>query len=142
MVFYALALLVASGQPNVQVTQSPYREPLRAGRAEYAAGNFDRAQKLLTEALKLLPQDDKAERAEVLSDLGSAYSRLEQFSKAEKAYSDSLSISKRLGDKNNSALMLHNLGMLYSMRGHDDDALRYLKKAQEIVKSDPAADSR
>src|SRR5205814_6541342 len=112
------------------------------GRAEYVAGRFDSAEKLLLEALKLLPHNDEAARAKVFSDLGSTYSRLEQFSKAEKAYSDSLSISRRLGDRNNCALMLHNLGMLDSMQGHDDDALRLLKQAQELVKSNPAADNR
>jgi tetratricopeptide (TPR) repeat protein len=135
MTLYALALLVTLGQANFGDDQSSYREPLREGRAEYAAGRFDRAEKLLTEALRLLPQRDEAERARILANLGSIYSRLEQFSKAEKAYSDSLSISKRLGDSNNCALMLHNLGMLYSIQGRDDDALRHLKQAQESVKS-------
>jgi len=141
MTLYALALLVTIGQTNFRDAQSSYREPLREGRAEYAAGRFDRAEKLLSEALKLLPQGDEAERAKVLANLGSVYSRLEQFSKAERAYSDSLSISKRLGDSNNCALMLHNLGMLYSVQGRDDDALRHLKQAQESVKSNPTVDS-
>jgi tetratricopeptide (TPR) repeat protein len=142
MIFYTLALLVTLGQTNFEDTQSSYREPLRGGRAEYAAGRFDSAEKLLAEALKLLPQGHEAERAQILADLGAVYSRLEQFSKAEKAYSESLSIVKRLGDRNNCALMLHNLGMLYSIQGRDDDALRHLQQAQELIKFSPTADRR
>lgn len=142
MIFYALALLVTLGQANFEDTQSSYREPLREGRAEYAAGRFESADKLLAEALKRLPQGDEAERAKILANLGAVYSRLEQFSKAEKAYSESLSIEKRLGDRNNCALMLHNLGMLYSIQGRDDDALRHLQQAQELIKFSPTADSQ
>jgi tetratricopeptide (TPR) repeat protein len=141
MTFYALALLVTLVQTDLRDAQ-PYQRLLREGRAEYAAGRFDSAEELLTKALQLLPQGDETERAKILGDLGSVYSRLEQFPKAEKAYSDSLSISKRLGDSNNCALMLHDLGMLYSIQGRDDDALRHLKQAQEFLKSSPMVDSR
>jgi tetratricopeptide (TPR) repeat protein len=100
------------------------------------------AERFFSEALAKLWDRVENQRAYVLADLGSAYDKQEIFLKAEKAYSESLSISKRMGQKNDCALMLHNLGMLYSRQGRNDDAARLLNKAQEYIKSNPDADPR
>lgn len=143
MTSYALAFLVLLAQTNIGNTdRAGYRELVREAGAEYAAGRFATAERMFTEALSRLPEGNDSERAQILADLGIAYGKEEEFSKAEKAYSDSLAISKRLGDQDNYALMLHNIGMLYSVQGRNDDALRHLNQAQEVVKSNPKADVR
>jgi tetratricopeptide (TPR) repeat protein len=139
-----LAILVMLGQTNDgnSAELSGYKSGLHDGGSEYANGHFAEAARMFSEALAQIPEGNEAERAKILADLGAAYARQEEFAKAEKAYSDSLSLSKRLGNLSNSALMLHNIAMLYSARGRNDDALRYLNQAQELIKSNPKADVR
>jgi tetratricopeptide (TPR) repeat protein len=143
MTLYALFLLLFLGQTYTSDTErSDYHILLRQGRTEYAAGRFAAAEKLFADALLQLPEGHESERAAILADMGAALGKLEEFSKAEKTYSDSLSISKSLGDNDNCALMLHNIGLLYSLQGRNEDALRQLHQAQELVKDHPNADVR
>src|SRR5262245_23820890 len=123
-----LLVLVLWGQTT------DYPTLLRQGRTEYSNGQFAAAERLFTEALSQLPPGDQLERARTLADLGAVYSRQEQISKAEHTYLECLSIYRRLSDKNNSALVLHRLALLYSQQGRDDEALRLLTEAMELVK--------
>jgi tetratricopeptide (TPR) repeat protein len=143
LTFYLAALLVILGQFDFKDTQPRgYASALREGRVEYDAGHFASAATLFEAALAQVPQVDESERAKILANLGAAYARQEELSKAEKVYWESLSISKRLGEKDDYALMLHNLGMLYSRKGNNDDALRLLNQARGIIKSNPNPDIR
>jgi tetratricopeptide (TPR) repeat protein len=139
-----LALVVMLGQTNngSGAERSGYRSVLHDANSEYASGHFAAAATMFSEALAHVPESNEPERAKILADLGAAYARQEEFAKAEKVYSDSLSLSKRLGDLNNCALMLHNIAMLYSAQGRNDDALRYLNQAQELIKQNPKVDTR
>lgn len=140
---YFLAFLAVFGQSDIVEAQAgSFQSAMHEGRAEYDRGHFASADRLFSEALVRLGERDDSQRAKVLADLGSAYEKQEAFAKAEQKYSESLSISKRLGEKNDCALMLHNLGMLYSRQGQNDEAVRLLTKAQEYLKSDPDADPR
>src|SRR5207247_1715647 len=95
---------------------------------------------LLTYALAKLDARDETLRANTLGNLGDAYAGEEEYAKAARAYSESFSIYRRLPDKSGSALMLHNLGMIYSIQGHDEEALRNLTQALDLVKSIPSVD--
>jgi tetratricopeptide (TPR) repeat protein len=143
LTFYALALLVVLGQLHPGDTPpADYNSSAFEGRAEYTAGHFAAAARLFSDALALIPQDRNSDRARILSDLGGACTKEEEFAKAEKAYSDSLAISKSLGDSDDSALMLYNISMLYSMQGRRDDALRFLGEAQGLIKANPKTDAK
>src|SRR5262249_39284442 len=44
----------------------------------------------------------------------------------------------RLSDPKSAALVLGNLGSLYSLQGRDDEALRVLERALKLAKTNPA----
>jgi tetratricopeptide (TPR) repeat protein len=143
LVFINLVFLAILGQSTpVNVHTRSYQDAVGEGHAEYEKGHFANAEKLFSEALALFPPSDESARAKLLSNLGTTYSKQQEFSKAFKAFSESLSISKRLGDKDDCALMLQNLGMLYSRLGNNDEAIRFLNQAQEYIKSNPNPDAR
>jgi tetratricopeptide (TPR) repeat protein len=143
LTLYVVTFLVILGQSNLGDAQPRgYASALREGRLEYDGGHFASAATLFEEALSQVPPDDESERAKILANLGAAYARQEEFSKAEKVYRESLSTAKHLENKDDSALMLHNLGMLYSRKGDNEEALRLLNQAHEIVKSNPNPDMR
>src|SRR5215831_16301267 len=114
-----------------------YPTLLRQGRAEYSNGKFAAAERLFLEALSQLNPADQLERARTLGDLSAAYARQAQLSKAEHAYLECLSIYRRLSDKNGAALTLNSLGLLYSQQGRDEDALRLLTEALDLIKHAP-----
>jgi tetratricopeptide (TPR) repeat protein len=140
---YFLAFLAVFGQSDIAEAQTgSFQSAMRQGQAEYGSGHFASAERLFSEALVQLGERDDSQRSKVLADLGSTYEKQEAFQKAEKAFSESLSISKRLGEKNDCALMLHNLAMLYSREGRNDEATRLLNQAQDHIKSNPDADPK
>ncbi len=119
---------------------------LKQGNAQYRSGHYAEAERSLVDALGRIDETDESLRAKVLADLGDVYSEQEEFLKAEGAYTQALSLSKRLSDTNESALMLHNLAMCRSREGKNDDALALLEKAARLAKSvsasDPALEAR
>src|SRR5262249_48914155 len=80
------------------------------------------------------------ERANILSDLGSVYVSEQEYAKAGRVYSEALSLYRMLSNKSLSALMLHNLGMLDSVQGRNDNALRVMTQAFDLLKSEPKTD--
>jgi tetratricopeptide (TPR) repeat protein len=138
-----VTLLIILGQSSSKDAQPrSYASDLREGRLEYDGGHFASAATLFEEALGQVPQGDESERAKILANLGAAYARQGEFSKAEKVYWESLSTLKRLRNKDDYALLLNNLGMLYSRTGNNDEALRLLNQAHEVIKSNPDIDIR
>jgi tetratricopeptide (TPR) repeat protein len=115
---------------------------LQQGRTEYLNGHFAAAERLLVDALGQLAQGDNGLRAKALGNLGDVYSEQEEYMKAESAYSQALSLWRQLSDPSDAALMLHNLGMIYSIQGRNDEALGFLTQAYQFVQSaspgDPA----
>jgi tetratricopeptide (TPR) repeat protein len=141
--FYALAVLVVLAQSNTASTQPrSFAAVMSEGRVEYDKGHLDNAERLFSEALALVPKSAESNRARILSDLAAVYGGQEKFSQAEQDYWESLSISKRLGNTDDCALMLQNIAMLYSRQNKDEEAARLLSQAQQLVKSNPKADVR
>src|SRR5437016_2716919 len=141
MKLYVIIMLAVWAPAVFSATQQPgYLTLLRQGRAEYRSGHFASAETLLTDALAKLGGSNETLRANMLGNLGDVYASQEEYSKASRAYSESLTIYRRLPDKSASALMLHNLGMLYSIQGQDEEGLRNLTQAIELLKSVPKVD--
>jgi tetratricopeptide (TPR) repeat protein len=116
------------------------------GHAEYLNGHYAEAERSLMDALSRIGESDVQLRTKVLRDLGDVYSEQEEYQKAEAAYTRALALSVQLLDTNESALMLHNLAMLHSVEGKNDEALALLKKATLLTKSagpsDPALEAQ
>jgi tetratricopeptide (TPR) repeat protein len=143
MTFYGLGVFALLFQLNIEGRPpADYQALWKQGQTEYLQGHFDAAQKLFSEALKRTPLGNESVRATIDADLGSTYAKQEEFAKAEAAYLESLSMSRRLSNKAESALMPQNLGMLYSLQGRDQDALRFLNRAQDELKTVPNPDPK
>jgi len=141
MKLYATIILAVWAQVNTSKTQqTEYLELMQRGRAEYRDGHYSASQQLFIDALSKVQESDDRERAATLADLGDVYASQEEWTKAERAYSECLSIYKRLSDNGGTALMLHNVGMLDSLQGHDEVAQRLLQEALKLIKSIPEAD--
>jgi tetratricopeptide (TPR) repeat protein len=134
---YVAVVFVAWLQTAPQVPAA-----FQKGYIEYLRGHLRTAEQLYVESLRELPQNDATNRANAFMALGDIYTRLEDYGKAEDAYSQSLSLWQRLDDARSSALLLHNLGMLRAYQGRSDEALRLVMKALETIQSaspgDPA----
>ena len=113
---------------------------LQRAHAEYRSGHFTVAEKLLLDALSTIEKTDQAERAATLITLGDVYLNEDEMPKAERAYSESAAIYRRLSDKSRTALALRNLGILYSRARRDDEALRALHQALKLAQANPADD--
>jgi len=112
---------------------------LQRARAEYRSGHFPAAETFFLAALRTMEHSDPAERAATLTALGDVYLNEDEMSKAERAYTESVAIYRQLPDQSRTALVLRNLGVLYSREQRDDDALRVLQHALKLTRVDPAA---
>jgi tetratricopeptide (TPR) repeat protein len=130
-----IAIVLAMWMQTDKTGPSQASTLVQQGHSEYRNGHFAAAERLFVDALGQLSQSDKRVRAKVLGDLGNVYSEQEEFLKAERAYSASLSLLMELSDSSNSALMLQNLGVLYSLQGRNDEALRFVVQALQLVQS-------
>src|SRR5262249_10227508 len=59
---------------------------------------------------------------------------------AERVYEEALAIYKSRSDKMKVALLLRNIGGVYSLQGRNDEAQRALQEALKIVRADPKPD--
>src|SRR5262245_51341036 len=82
-------------------SQVPDYTSLRSsGRAEYSAGNFERAETLLRNALEIAQRSkDDLTVATAEDDLGDVYTSEERLIEAERSYSRALAIFRRLPDR-------------------------------------------
>src|SRR5262249_15406067 len=91
-------------------------------------------------ALRTLEPNDHRGRAETLTALGNVYANEDELSKAEKVYTEALTIYKRLADERQIALLLRHVAAMYSLERRDDDALRLLQQALKLTKTNHDAD--
>jgi len=110
-------------------------------RVEYSNGRFAQSETLYLSALRTLTSGDESERAQMLTELGDVYVNTDELANAERAYSEALAIYQKLSNKRRSALLLRNLGAVYSLEHRNDEALsflqRALKEADHIPQPDP-----
>src|ERR1700730_9264718 len=78
---------------------------LQRARAEYRSGHFPAAEAFYLDALRSIEPSDPAERAETLTALGGVYLNEDEIFKAERAYSESVAIYRKLRDKSRTALV-------------------------------------
>jgi tetratricopeptide (TPR) repeat protein len=117
---------------------SAYVNLLKQARAEYLAGRFPLAENSILAALRVLEPSDRRERAAALKELGDVYANEDELPKAERAYGESLAIYKELADRDQTIRLLQRLGGVYSIERRDDDALRLLRQALKLTKTNSA----
>ena len=136
---YRLTLVILALSVFVNANAASYNDDdyfnlLQRGRAEYSAGAYSSAERLLAGALKLLGnRGDTLRRAEILSDLGSVYMNEDDLPKALHAYTQSLNLYHRLGDRTRIAMGLRYVGSVYSLQGEPGEALHVLQEALKIA---------
>jgi tetratricopeptide (TPR) repeat protein len=105
-------------------------------RAEYWAGRVAQSEKFYLAALKTSEPIGDADRAQLLSDLGDVYVNEDQLPEAEHMYLKAFAIYEKLADKKDMALLLRNLGAVYSLQRRDEEALSVLRKALKVAKTE------
>jgi len=135
MILWALPQLSSTPNPP-----AAYITSLERARAEYWSGHFVESEHSFIAALQALPQSEQFLRARTLSDLGDVYVNEDELPQAEQAYQKSLAIYEKIGDKQNAAGVLRNLGAVYSLQRRDDQSLRACNKALKLAKSVPQPD--
>jgi tetratricopeptide (TPR) repeat protein len=109
----------------------------REGMTEYSNHHFAAAETLFRHALQVVPSDDKTDRALIFVNLGDVYVNEDNLVKAEEAYSQALALYKGLSNKNQTALVLRNIGSILSLKGRQDEALRFLEQALKLARGKP-----
>jgi tetratricopeptide (TPR) repeat protein len=130
VVYVAILACVLQESPATEHTVASLT---KSARAEYARGRFAEAEALLVRALETNSLEE-TERARILSDLADLQVNDDQLAKAEQSYGQALTIYKRLQHQAGVAMMLRNLGALYSMQGRDREALQELKQSLKLAR--------
>src|SRR5439155_2369559 len=108
------------------------------GQREYLAGHYVEAESYFRTALEAARLVD-ADRAGILSDLGTLLLDEERLSEAEEAFIKSLAIQKRRGEKRATAAVLRQLGAVYSIERRDAEAIALLNRALIAAQTPPAS---
>src|SRR5262245_40262112 len=135
--FVVVLSLFLAGTNAIAREQADYANLMQRGRAEYRDGHFAESEAAYVAALRTLDRTDEL-RALALREVGDVYVNRDELSKAERAYLDSIKLYDRLSDPKSAALVLGNLGSLYSLQGRDDEALKVLEHALKLAKTNPA----
>jgi len=88
--FVMFFTLFRTGEVCSQI--SNHSEFLQLGRVYFKNGQFANAEKCLASALQTTTPNDRQERASILRTLGDIYISLDEISKAERLYGESLAI--------------------------------------------------
>jgi tetratricopeptide (TPR) repeat protein len=102
------------------------------GKAHRAAGRNQEGLDCHLEALTSVGDGDHYVRAEILNDLGEAYSGLGQFDRAVEFYRLTLTLRRSSGDRHGEAETLHGLGQTFRSSGRDPDAVDCFRRAADI----------
>jgi tetratricopeptide (TPR) repeat protein len=137
ILFVAVVSLLQTGTNAIDREQSDYAKLMERGRAEYRDGQFAASEAAYLAALRTLDRTDGL-RALALRELGDVYVNRDELSKAERAYSESIKLYDRLSDTKSAALVLGNLGSLYSLQRRDDEALTVIERALKLAKANPS----
>jgi tetratricopeptide (TPR) repeat protein len=134
-----LCCIVTAFNAHAIQGQAPnYMAFFRDATTEYHNHHFAAAGTLLGRALQGVPSDDNTTRAMILAQLGDVYVNQDDLIKAEDAYFQALSLYKGLSNKNQTALVLRNIGSILSLKGRQEEALRFLEHALKLARAEPA----
>src|SRR5215471_2071008 len=129
-----LCCVVLKGN-SVAGVNPEYLRSMQQGWAEYRSGLYRQAEESFLTALHALEPDSYSERAETLAVLGDVYAKEDALPKAQRVFSESLTIYKQIGDKKQVVLLLRNISAVYSMEGRADDALEAAQQALKLIKA-------
>src|SRR5262245_45064151 len=132
---YALWLLCLVWLPISAAGQTP-SDLRELGQGEHRAGHYAQAESYLRSAVGATHLDD-ADRAGILSDLGTVLLDEGRLSEAEDAFAESLAIEKRLGLA--TAAGLGHLGAVYSVERRDVEAIALLNRALKVAQTLPTS---
>jgi tetratricopeptide (TPR) repeat protein len=107
------------------------------GQREYLAGHYVQAESYFRTAMGATHLDD-ADRAGILSDFGTLLLEEGRLSQAEEAFTKSLAIEKRRGQKQATAAVLGHLGAVYSVERRDGEAIALLNRALKAAQTSPS----
>src|SRR5215831_15272524 len=133
---YALWLLCLVWLPISAAGQTP-TDLRELGQREYQAGHYAQAEWYFRTAMGATHLDD-AERAGILSDLGTVLLEEGRLSEAEEAFTKSLAIEKRRGQTQATAAVLGHLGAVYSVERRDGEAIALLNRALKADQTSPS----
>src|SRR5215831_4466682 len=107
------------------------------GQREFWAGHYAQAESYFRTAMGATHLDD-ADHAGILSDLGTVLLDEGRLSEAEEAFTKSLAIEKRRGQKQATAAVLGHLGAVYSAQRRDGEAIALLNRALKAAQTSPS----
>jgi tetratricopeptide (TPR) repeat protein len=137
--FFIALCLVLTRHADAEAQSQDSMRLIQEGRREYLEGQYANAEKLFLNALRVLDRNDENQRALVLAELGDTYLSLDSLFESERAYTASLAIYRRLAKTNDEqagdgfAIVLRNLGAVYSLERRDADALRVFREALTLM---------
>lgn len=120
--------------PTVYGQSTDYAAVRRAGRAEFWAGHYEKAETLLSAALEVARRNNDDDAAAIMVDLGVLYQSEERLIEAEREFNKALSIFRRIPDRDyETAVALRNLATIYSI-DRPSEALKALQEALKLLK--------
>jgi tetratricopeptide (TPR) repeat protein len=138
----SIALLCCSiATGSADATQSPLPDAstlFREATTEYRNHHFVAAGALFRRALQSVPSGDQRGRALILAELGDVYVNQDDLIKAEESYFQALSLYKGLSNRNETVLILRNIGAILSLKGRQEQAIGFLEQALKLARSKPA----
>lgn len=120
---------------SVQMDSRNWESWYYLGRTKYNENRFEEAVNAFRQALKLSPENVKAE-----DNLGLSYEGLGRREEAEKAYRDAIRWQSQLLQQNPGPYL--DLGILLVEQNRPQDAIPYLQQAVQISPKDPKAHER
>ncbi len=125
----ALETISATNNANIRVSAL-----IATGNIFWEKGENDEALEHFQEALTLMENEDfKGENpADIYDNIGNVYRHKNDFRKALEFYNTALSISEKIGDKNQMAITYKNMGITYKLSGRYSQAVDYLNRSRKI----------
>ncbi len=80
-------------------------------------GEFKKALRLGKRALSSVAREDHLTKIKALQSIGGTYFSSSNFPQAEASWAEALALSRAIGDRRSEALLIHNLGLVASIRG-------------------------
>ena len=96
--------------------------------------NYEQSVQYWQEAAAALPEGHEAERAEYLGGAGNDLYRIACYAEALSLYEQSLSIRRKIGDRNGEAKSLNNISQIYHAQGEYGKAWDYLEQSLPIYR--------